>query len=92
MSAPTFSGGDADADLVVVGSGVVGALIADQIIGSGRSVLVLEAGPRLDRAQVVENWRNMSFERRVSSTIRACTRSRHLRPHRLIFRPMIMCA
>jgi choline dehydrogenase-like flavoprotein len=67
MIAPAFSGGDADADLVVVGSGVVGALIADQLVGSGRSVLVLEAGPRLDRAQVVENWRDMSFERRVSS-------------------------
>jgi choline dehydrogenase-like flavoprotein len=67
MKQAVFSNGDADADVVIVGSGVVGALIADQLAGAGRSVLVLEAGPRLDRAEVVENWRNFSFERRLGS-------------------------
>src|SRR5262249_20385704 len=67
MARPTFNGKDADADLVVVGSGVVGALIAEQIARTGRSVLVLEAGPRLDRGEVVENWRNIGFTRRVSN-------------------------
>ncbi len=28
---------------------------------------MLEAGPRLDRAQIVENWRNIGFERRLGS-------------------------
>ena len=67
MKTPSFHGGDADADLVIVGAGVVGALIADQIVATGRSVLMLDAGPRLDRGEVVENWRNISFERRAGS-------------------------
>ena len=67
MSVRRFNNGDADADLVVVGSGVVGALIAEQMAGAQRSVLILEAGPRLDRAQVVENWRNLNFQQRVGS-------------------------
>jgi fructose 5-dehydrogenase large subunit len=67
VKTPAFSNGDVDADLVIVGSGVVGAMIADQIVGLGRSVLMLDAGPRLDRAQVVENWRNLPFKNRVGS-------------------------
>ena len=59
--------GDASADVIVVGSGVVGAMIADQLAGQGFSVLVLEAGLRIERAQAVENWRNMPFENRVGS-------------------------
>ena len=67
MTVRRFNNGDADADLVVVGSGVVGALIAEQIAGAQHSVLVLDAGPRLDRAQVVKKWRNMNFKQCVSS-------------------------
>ncbi|CAH0130002.1 MULTISPECIES: GMC family oxidoreductase [Stenotrophomonas] len=67
MKAPVFRDGDADADVVIVGSGVVGALIAHQLVRAGKSVLVLEAGPRLHRSDVVENWRNVSFERRIGS-------------------------
>jgi choline dehydrogenase-like flavoprotein len=67
MKAPVFRDGDADADVVIVGSGVVGALIAHQLVRTGKSVLVLEAGPRLHRSDVVENWRNVSFERRIGS-------------------------
>ena len=74
MSKVSFNNGDADADVVIVGSGVVGALIADQLAGEGRSVLVLEAGPRLDRAEVVENWRNFSFERRAGSDFQGAFR------------------
>jgi fructose 5-dehydrogenase large subunit len=59
--------GDASADVIVVGSGVVGATIADQLAGQGFSVLILEAGLRIERAQAVENWRNMPFENRVGS-------------------------
>lgn len=67
MSKVSFNNGDATADVVVVGSGVVGALIADQLAAEGHSVLVLEAGPRINRADVVENWRNFSFDRRAGS-------------------------
>jgi glycine/D-amino acid oxidase-like deaminating enzyme len=42
MKAPVFRDGDADADVVIVGSGVVGALIAHQLVRAGKSVLVLE--------------------------------------------------
>jgi choline dehydrogenase-like flavoprotein len=47
------------ADVVVVGTGVVGCLIAQQAIDAGLSVLMLEAGPRVDRWRVVENFRNL---------------------------------
>lgn len=68
MKNPTFdSQGNATADVVIVGSGVVGAMMADQLAGQGHAVLVLEAGPRIDRGQAVENWRNMPFANRVGS-------------------------
>ncbi|MDP5009195.1 MAG: FAD-dependent oxidoreductase, partial [Glaciimonas sp.] len=46
------------ADVVIVGSGVAGAIVAHQLAKSGVSVLVLEAGPRLERWRIVENYRN----------------------------------
>jgi choline dehydrogenase-like flavoprotein len=45
------------ADLVVIGSGVAGALAAHQLALAGKSVIMLEAGPRLSRAQIVERFR-----------------------------------
>ena len=50
---------DYEADVVVVGSGVVGCLIAEQSLDAGFSVLMLEAGPRVDRWRIVENYRNL---------------------------------
>ena len=50
---------DNSADLVVVGTGVVGCLIAEQALDAGLSVLMLEAGPRVERWRVVENFRNL---------------------------------
>lgn len=68
MRTPVFeSNGDVSADVVIVGSGVVGALIADQLVSQGHSVLILEAGLRIERGQAVENWRNMPFDNRVGS-------------------------
>lgn len=46
------------ADIVVIGSGVAGGLVAHQLAMAGKSVLVLEAGPRLSRWEIVENFRN----------------------------------
>ncbi|SEK38396.1 Choline dehydrogenase [Roseateles sp. YR242] len=47
-----------DADLIVIGSGVMGGLIASRIAKAGKSVIILEAGPRVRRADVVETFRN----------------------------------
>ena len=49
----------AGADVVIVGSGIVGCLIAEQMLASGLSVLMLEAGPRIERGRIIENYRNM---------------------------------
>jgi choline dehydrogenase-like flavoprotein len=43
------------ADIVVVGSGVAGALIAHVLARAGA---MLEAGPRIERREIVENFRN----------------------------------
>ena len=50
---------DDSADVVVVGTGVVGCLIAEQALDAGLSVLMLEAGPRVERWRIVENYRNL---------------------------------
>lgn len=47
------------ADVVIVGTGVCGSFVAHELVKAGLSVLMLEAGPRRERAQLVENWRNM---------------------------------
>ncbi|HEX7685546.1 MAG TPA: GMC family oxidoreductase [Trinickia sp.] len=46
------------ADVVVVGSGVAGSLVAHQLALAGASVILLEAGSRVPRWQIVENFRN----------------------------------
>jgi choline dehydrogenase-like flavoprotein len=50
---------DYSADVIVVGTGVVGAIVAEQALDAGLSVLMLEAGPRVERWQIVENFRNV---------------------------------
>ncbi|WP_370515468.1 FAD-dependent oxidoreductase [Paracoccus sp. S-4012] len=46
------------ADVVVIGSGICGCLAAERLARTGRSVLILEAGPRVTREQMVVNYRD----------------------------------
>src|SRR3954451_11049827 len=50
----------ASADVVIVGSGVAGALVADRLVKKGVSVVILEAGPPVDRDRAVEIFRQAS--------------------------------
>jgi glucose dehydrogenase len=47
-----------DADVVVVGSGALGSLAAYSLASAGKSVIILEAGPRVPRWKIVESYRN----------------------------------
>ena len=49
---------DLSADFVVVGSGICGALTALVLAQRGASVIMLEAGPRVGRAELLANFRN----------------------------------
>lgn len=48
----------AGADFVVIGSGIIGSLCARKLALTGASVLILEAGPRVTRGQLVGRFRN----------------------------------
>ncbi len=86
MNKPTFTAdGDASADVIIVGSGIVGGMIADQMVSLGHSVLVLEAGLRIQRAQAVENWRNMPFANRAGSDFQGLYPQSELAPAPLYF-------
>ncbi|MFM0069446.1 FAD-dependent oxidoreductase, partial [Paraburkholderia aspalathi] len=88
MRTPTISAnGDVAADVVIVGSGVVGALMADQLVRQGYSVVILEAGLRIERATAVENWRNMPFPNRVGSDFQGLYPQAKAAPAPLYFPP-----
>lgn len=46
------------ADFVVIGSGIIGSLTARRLVQSGASVIILEAGPRVTRGEIVARFRN----------------------------------
>ncbi|MDF7673722.1 GMC family oxidoreductase [Acetobacteraceae bacterium ESL0709] len=46
-----------DADVIIVGSGVCGANVANELAKKGKSVILLEAGPNLPRWKILENFR-----------------------------------
>lgn len=52
-----------DADVVIVGSGALGANAAYQLAKAGKSVIMLEAGPYIPCWKVVENYRNGASKR-----------------------------
>ncbi|MDB5915755.1 MAG: family oxidoreductase [Ramlibacter sp.] len=45
-------------DVLVIGSGICGATLAERAARSGAAVLILEAGPRVTREQLVLRYRN----------------------------------
>ena len=47
-----------DADVIVVGSGAVGSNMANELAKQGKSVIMLEAGPKVERWKLIENFRN----------------------------------
>jgi glucose dehydrogenase len=46
-----------DCDIIVVGAGILGGAIANSLARQGRSVIILEAGPRVKRAEILEAFR-----------------------------------
>ncbi len=50
-------GAEYEADVVIVGAGVAGLLAAWRLAAAGVRVLVLESGPRVNRAEAVETYR-----------------------------------
>ncbi|MEO6990115.1 MAG: GMC family oxidoreductase [Candidatus Baltobacteraceae bacterium] len=48
---------DLSADIVIVGAGVAGLLVAWQLAKAGAKVVVLESGPSVDRGKAVETFR-----------------------------------
>ena len=46
------------ADVIIVGAGIAGSLAAARLAASGLKVLVLEAGPRVDRGKAFEAFTN----------------------------------
>lgn len=50
------------ADVVVIGAGVSGSLLATRLAKAGKSVLLLESGPKVSRAELVDRFRVSAFK------------------------------
>jgi choline dehydrogenase-like flavoprotein len=57
---------DYDADAIVIGSGVCGSLIANKLARAGKSVILLEAGPRMDRADIVNRYLGLANKANIN--------------------------
>lgn len=53
---------DITADVIIVGSGVSGAIMAAKLAAAGVKVAILEAGAKVDRQQAVENYWNAAIK------------------------------
>lgn len=49
-----------DADVIVIGSGALGSNAATLLARSGKAVIILEAGEKIPRWKIVDNFRNSS--------------------------------
>ena len=47
---------DIEADVIIVGSGISGALLAAKLSAAGVKVAILEAGARVDRAEARQRF------------------------------------
>lgn len=47
---------DISTDVLIIGSGIAGALLACELAAKGASVVIMEAGPRVDRAEAVARF------------------------------------
>ncbi len=47
---------DISADVIVVGSGIAGAILAAELAEAGVRVAILEAGARVDRSEAVQRF------------------------------------
>ena len=50
------------ADVVVIGAGISGSLLARKLAKTGMSVLILESGPRQMRGELVQRFRHSAFK------------------------------
>src|SRR6185437_3024721 len=50
--------GNIDVDVVIVGSGVAGALLAARLAAAGVKVAILEAGAKVDRGEATQRYRD----------------------------------
>jgi len=69
-------------DVVIVGSGVAGSLVAHSLVQRGISCLMLEAGARLDRGQLLDRFQNAA----VKDTMAPYPSLKHA-PHPIPSRP-----
>ena len=54
------------AQVVIIGSGVAGALCAYRLATKGIKVILLEAGPRVERGDIIENFRDTAEQNLTS--------------------------
>ncbi len=54
------------ADVVIVGSGVAGSLVAHRLAQKGLKVIILEAGPRIDRGKALATFMNAPIKHHQS--------------------------
>lgn len=56
MSPTSHSNEMPSADVIVIGAGAVGGMLAWRLAGQGAKVLLIEAGPRIDRSTAVQHF------------------------------------